>query len=274
MKNYTFRQIQEIQKKQNYKHLGLFDQSGQPVINFNSPGKSPESRLKEIETRLNSEALPDGNYFVKGKNSPTKNVYTDDYLIIKGKAEQLAETMQPASKVENFSPAVLSYDNALKMQVENERLKLENANLLTRLEELENEIDEIQEKNELLSEEKTPSMLESGKAFLSEIVTMAAPLLDKHFELKEKALNLKAFEMQQRYTMPHKQASPEQAPQAKAQEHARRVMSVESWIESFKETPEQYEILANIYNSAQNQNDFIQTLEESAPDLFEEFINR
>lgn len=272
MKNYKISDIAGIQKRQGYKHIALFDHLGNPIVKFNTNAISPAQRLKEIETRLNSEALPNGTYIFKGKNSPSKNVYTDDYFIIKGKPEVLAEPAPvQAAPAANFSPEVLSYDSALKMQVENERLKLENANLLTRIEELENEIFEIQEEKTVLSEDSAPSLFESGKAFLTEIVTMAAPLLDKHFELKEKQLNLQAYAMQQKMNAPHKQPSPEQAPQAKAQQHENRVLSIETWINGFKESPEQYEILAGIYNNAENEPDFINTLRENAPDLFTDF---
>lgn len=272
MKNYTFKDLAEIQRRQNYKYIGLFDQQGKAIVCFNSNKNTPASRLKEIETRLNSEVLPDGNYFFKGKNSPRVNTYTDDYLVIKGKPDKLAEPAPVARAASmEFSPAVLSYDSALKMQVENERLKIENANLLNRIEELENEIFDIQEEKTVLSEDAAPSLFESGKAFLSEIVTMAAPLLDKHFELKEKQLNLQAYAMQQKMQMPHKQPSPEQQPEAKARQHENRVFTVENWINQFKESPEQYEILANIYNNAENEADFLTTLQESAPELFTNF---
>ena len=268
MKGYKVSDLSGIQKKQGYKHIALFDQLGNPIVKFNTNAISPAQRLREIETRLISEALPDGNYIFKGKNSPSKNVYTDDYLIIKGKPEILSEPAAPAAPAApvNFSPEVLTYESALRLQVENERLKLENANLLMRIEELEEELTSVESENSLLSEEKAPNLLESGKAFLSEIVTIAAPLLDKHFELKEKQLSLQALAMQQR--MNTRRPSPEQAPQAKREQHVNRILSVESWINGFKEDPETYEALAAIYNNAENEPDFMITLKNEMPDLF------
>jgi hypothetical protein len=38
-------------------------------------------------------------------------------------------------------------------------------------------------------------MFESAKDFLSEMIQVAAPLLDKHFDLKQQALNLEAHKI-------------------------------------------------------------------------------
>jgi hypothetical protein len=268
MKNYLIAEIAEIQKKQHYKHVALFDQSGNPIVKFNTNAIDPGKRLTEILTRLNSDALPDGLYIFKGKNSPSKNVYTDDYVILKGKAT--TEPMPPVLSQTSFSPDVLSYESALKMQVENERLKLENANLLQKIEQLENELTEQENENSLLSEQETPNLLESGKAFLSEIVSIAAPLLDKHFELKEKQLSLQALQFQQKYNT--RRPSPEQAPRAREDRHA-EIVNIESWINSYQEDPENYEILATLYNNAKSKNDFFQTLERENIDLFNQYKN-
>ena len=165
---------------------------------------------------------------------------------------------------QNFSPDVLSYDSALKMQVENERLKIENSNLLQKIEDLEFQLSE----NETLSEEAAPNLFESGKSFLTEIVAMAAPLLDKHFELKEKQLSLQAMAMQNK--MNTRRPSPEQEPKQKAQQHIFRVEAVQNWINCFQEDVETYNKLAAFYNNAKSQNDFIESL-QSEPELFNDF---
>jgi len=267
MKSYKPNELQAIQKRQNYKHVALFDSFGNAIVKFNTNAIDPAIRLTEIITRLNSEGLPDGNYFFKGKNSPSKNVYSDDYLVTKGKAETLNEPGPIIPAAQNFSPDVLSYDSALKMQVENERLKIENLNLLQKIEDLEFQLSE----NETLSEDAAPNLFESGKNFLTEIVAMAAPLLDKHFELKEKQLSLQAMSMQNK--MNTRRPSPEQDPQQKTQQHIFRIEAVENWINGFKENEEIYNKLANFYNNATSQNDFIDNL-QSEPDLFNDFQNK
>jgi len=267
MKNYLIAEIAEIQAKQKYKHVALFDQTGNAIVKFNTNAIDPGKRLSEIQTRLNSDALPDGLYIFKGKNSPSRNVYTDDYCIIKGEISKTEQSKPVANQVSNFSPDVLSYQSALTMQVENERLKLENANLLQKIDELENLLIEEQNENSLLSEEDTPNLLESGKAFLSEIVSMAAPLLDKHFELKEKQLALQAMQFQYNTRRP----SPEQKPRQSNQ--VNEISKIENSIKQFEEDPEKYEILASFYNNAKSKNDFFETLESSEPELFNEFNN-
>lgn len=266
MKNYKPNELQAIQKRQNYKHVALFDSFGNAIVKFNTNAIDPQTRLTEILTRLNSEGLPDGTYIFKGKNSPSKNVYSDDYTVIKGKEHTLSEAAPVLMAPQNFSPDVLSYDSALKMQVENERLKIENLNLLQKIEDLEFQLSE----NETLSEDAAPNLFESGKSFLSEIVAMAAPLLDKHFELKEKQLSLQAMAMQNK--MNTRRPSPEQAPQQKTQQHIFRIEAVQNWINGFKEDEETYNKLATFYNNAKSQNDFIESL-QNEPELFTDFEN-
>jgi hypothetical protein len=264
MKNYKPNELQAVQKRQNYKHVALFDSFGNAIVKFNTNAIDPQVRLTEILTRLNSEGLPDGTYIFKGKNSPSRNVYCDDYTVLKGKEQTLSEAAPVLMAAQNFSPDVLSYDSALKMQVENEHLKIENSNLLQKIEDLEFQLSE----NETLSEDAAPNLFESGKSFLTEIVTMAAPLLDKHFELKEKQLSLQAMAMHNK--MNTRRPSPEQAAQQKAQEHIYRVEAVENWINGFQEDEETYNKLATFYNNAKSQNDFIESL-QSEPELFNDF---
>jgi hypothetical protein len=68
MKNYKANELQAIQKRQNYKHVALFDSFGNAIVKFNTNAIDPGVRLTEILTRLNSEGLPDGTYIFKGKN--------------------------------------------------------------------------------------------------------------------------------------------------------------------------------------------------------------
>lgn len=266
MKNYKANELQAIQKRQNYKHVALFDSFGNAIVKFNTNAIDPQVRLTEILTRLNSEGLPDGTYIFKGKNSPSKNVYSDDYTVIKGKEQTLSEPAPVLMSSQNYSPEVLSYDSALKMQVENERLKIENLNLLQKIEDLEIQLSE----NESLSEDAAPNLFESGKSFLTEIVAMAAPLLDKHFELKEKQLSLQAMAMQN--NMNTRRPSPEQAPEQKTKQHILKIEAVQNWIKGYQENEETYNKLATFYNNAKSQNDFIESL-QSEPELFNDFQN-
>ena len=79
----TIEEFKEIQQDQDYKHLGLFNRSGDPLVRFNSTNKSPGDRLEMIEKRLKSPSLIDSVYIVKGKNNTQKDTLTDDYIIVK-----------------------------------------------------------------------------------------------------------------------------------------------------------------------------------------------
>lgn len=268
MKVYTIDQFKTIQNNQNYKYIGLFNQQGQALVPFNSNKQTPAQRLREIETRLLSEALPDGYYFIKCKNTVYTKTPSDDYAIMKG--EQLSEPGQeiaPIQIIEKpvFQPEVLSYSGALKLQVDLERLKMENANLKREIDDLKIEIEE----NRLLSEEEeTPSLMQNAKSWLEEIMQIGAPLLDKHFQLKERSLELRAHEL--RLLNASKQERPLQKPetQMRAEENKN---DIENIIMTFQDNPETYNKLAEFYNSAQNVEEFLHNVKMFDENIYNEF---
>jgi len=272
MKIYKTSDLQTIQAGQNYRHLGLFDQTGKQIIPFN-PNKMPVAeRLREIETRLLSPGLKDGYYIVKCKNSAGVKVATDDYTIYKG--DQLSEAAAPQIievPAQSFQPEVLTYEGALKLQVDLERLKMENAGLKKEIELLKNEISEIEKNEAILSENDNSGMWENAKSFLSEIVSIGAPLLDKHFELREKQLSLKALEISRSIKGTNPGINPARNPINKAAAEKKQV--IENWIISKKDDPEVYEQLATLFNAATSQEDFLRNLNDYNSELFNELTN-
>ena len=197
MKSYNIDEIINICKDQDYGFVCLTDSKGAELIPYNSRNTAGE-RLDEIKTRLSSPALKDGVYYVKCKHTNRKNALSDDYLVYKG--DKLSENViiqQPAP----ISAEVLTYESALKFQVRIKELELENQKLLEDLRAAKQTISEFEA--EMLSEddesedesEAAPTMFESAKDFLSEMIQVAAPLLDKHFDLKQQALNLEAHKI-------------------------------------------------------------------------------
>ena len=259
MKVFTIDQIKQIQNEQNYKYIGLFNQMGQALIPINSNKTTPAQRMREIETRLLSEALPDGYYFIKCKNSTVKNAQTDDYAIMKG--EKLSEAA-PIQIVEKpvFQPEVLTYEGALKLQIELERYKLENSALKKEIQNLE---DELAEK-ETLSEAPEKTTLDTAKDWLTEILAIGAPLLDKHFVLKEQQLQLRAAEL--KILNSQKPQAPMQKPENSIKEDSNK-QSIEDIIMTFQSEPETYNKLANCYNEAASIEDFLHKVEELDPEL-------
>ena len=265
MKIYTVKEISEIMAEQGYKYVSLWDQGGAQIIPFNPHKMTGSARLREIETRLLSKALKDGYYFIKCKNA-IQNKVSDDYMVYKGESLSEPGVNSPApppiliQEKPVFQPEVLTYDGALKLQIDLERLKLENASLKKEIENLNSELSQIEEAQTLAEEEnKTPELLETAKSFLSELVGFAAPLLDKHFELKEKALGLKAIELQARTNFAGKaKPSPEQ----------RINFNVADWIATFEDQAETYNDLVQIYNQAQSVEDFYKNLKAFDENLF------
>lgn len=253
MKIFKIEELAKIQMDQAYKYAGLFDQQGTAIIPFN-PNKVPiERRLQEIETKLLSPGLKDGYYIVRCKTTTAKNVIPDSYTVYKG--ENLSESAPVPQQVQivekHISPDVLTYDQALKMQVELEKLKLENLQLQKENERLLSELSEV----ETLSEEAQNSVWSNAKDFLTELVTMGAPLLDKHFELKEKALTLEAMKINNLLGSTNKRpANPVTKPDDQRK--------IENYILSKKQDPETYEQLAAMYNGAANVEAFLKSLNE------------
>ncbi len=271
-KVYSIQDLNALPLLEQYNYFGLFDQGGGVIIPFNSNKVPGSTRLREIEKRLLSAGCLDGYYIIKCKNSPGVKVVSDNFTFYKG--EKLSEgTPAPIIQAapQQFSPEVLSYESALKLQVEVERLKLENTNLRRQVSDLETELANLETEKETLSENAAPGMWENAKSFLSELVQMGAPLLDKHFELKEKQLSLRAMELQGRINMRPQGPGP-QAPQSNPT--GQHKITFEDQIMSYKEEdPDTYESLANIYNSATSQEDFLKNVKLFDPEIFKIFTN-
>lgn len=271
-KVYSITDLNALPLLDQYAYFGLFDQSGGVIIPFNSNKVPGSQRLREIEKRLLSAGCLDGYYIIKCKNSPGVKVVSDNFTFYKGeKLSEGAPAPTIAAPAQQFSPEVLSYESALKLQVEVERLKLENSNLRRQVSDLEAELTNLETEKETLSEGAAPGMWESAKGFLSELVQMGAPLLDKHYELKEKALSLKAMELQSRLNM----RPPGPGPQAPRNNPAQEQKSgIEDKIMSYREEdPETYESLAAIYNSATGEEDFLKNVNLFDPEIFKAFTN-
>ena len=265
MKEFLIKDIFDIQKEQGYKYIGLFDQQGNKVIPFNSNASSSNDRLKEIEKRLTSAGLQDGFYNICCKNA-LKGGTADNYMIKKG--ENLGEsTNANIPIVQTLPPDLLSYAQALKLNVEVERMKLENAALKKDIENLKKELIENQSFMSEEEENNTPGMLENAKTFMSEAMGFIAPLLDKHFELKEKQLGLQAVQIQHRLDNSNrtKRPSPEQA-------GMKDKNLTESFIMNYKDDTEVYEQLATFYNEAISKEQFLNSVKDWNSEIFNELL--
>lgn len=268
MKSYDIDEIIEICKAQDYGFVCLTDQRGAELIPYNSRNSAFE-RLEEIKTRLNSPALKDGVYIVKCKHTNRKTALSDDYLIYKG--EKLSEPAIITPQM--ITHEVLTYDSALKFQVRIKELELEVESLKRDLNEANNLISELEtelETKTVLSEEEEeaekPSTMETAKEFLSELIAIGAPLIDKHFDLRQQALNLEA---QKLLRGGYSQRSKPQQPQQNPQEVA-KIKAVENWIKSKENDEEIYNSLIAIYNNSSDLNQFLELLKNNDLNLYNE----
>jgi hypothetical protein len=268
MKQFTIEELIAVQENQQYKYLALFDSAGKPIIPFNPNSIKASERLREIETRLKSQGLKDGLYIVKCKNSVGKTVSTDDYPIFKG--ENLAcgpDPVVPIQHLPAYSPEVLTYDQALKLNIEVERYKLENQALKKEIVSLNAQIAELEDNQAHLSEEPEPSLMDNANSFLQNAMQFVAPLLDQHFALKQQQLGLEAMKLQRLGGMPMRPQAPRANPETSQKE------TLEAFIMSYQDDPEKYEAMANLYNTALSQEDFLKNLQEWDIDVYNELKN-
>jgi hypothetical protein len=276
MKTYNEIEIEKEILSQGYKYLALFDSNDRVLIPYNNTQIKPEIRLKEILTRLKSKTLTDGFYKVSAKNSVQKNIVPDVYLYAKGninnlKDEPIKEVIYMDRPNQNVGmDSVISYTKALELQTLVARLELENAQLQREIDELQTECDELRANEiENLADEK-PTMLESAKSFLSETLTTAAPLLDKWFEQKDRALAIK--EKQLALNRPV-----EVKPVVEKQDVAK--MFINWYSKNYKNSENDLTTeLVTIYNSVDSMPEFEEDLEDLAAEnenssLFELYNN-
>ena len=171
--------------------------------------------------------------------------------------------------IQTLPPDLLSYQQALKLNVEVERLKMENSALKKDIESLQQQKreHELTMLNEEEDESSLPGLMENAKSFLTEAMSFVAPLLDKHFELKEKQLGLQAIQIQNRMNYPTKRPSPEQPGS-----EAREKNNTKDFILSYKDEVEVYEKLAAFYNSAKSESEFFQNVKDYNGEVFNELI--
>jgi len=186
----TIEEFIKVQDKQQYRHLGLFTRTGEAIIKFNTVKMKPATRLDQIKTRLESPTLKDSAYIIKGKSYLSNDTKSDDYIISKEGSEPInIIEPEPLNNVDGYSfKKALEIEIELKhSQMELAQFKKENKELLEELEECNKTLAEYEEEEEnKLSENNTPNW----QTFISESLATITPIIDKHMELKERAILL------------------------------------------------------------------------------------
>lgn len=262
----TIAEIEKCINDTDYKYCSLYDQYDKCIESWNQKENALE-KFEIIKKRLITQ--PDGIYTIKCRNSIKGSVDLYEYK----KGDQMV------SEKPQISVKYLENDRILQLSIEVERLKAQIDRKEDKIQDLEKEVSLlITENNELedkitelennsapvtLGEETgTPTLMESAKDFLGQLMEFGAPLLDKHFSLKEQALNLEALKIQN--TAPRR-SQPDQA-------RIDAVKKIEDWINSKKEDPELYNSLYAIYINCSNVLQFSEKLKENNEDLYNEFL--
>lgn len=192
--------LEAIALKHDYKHAGLYDAAGRCIAGMNNHKTPLQSKINQIRKRL--DAQPDGFYTIRFQHTLGKIYPVFDYITQVGEAKGPAQVITPqivAPLSQNAEP-VRGWEEALKdkqslatLEAENKRLQDELARHKSALAEIEEEEEEEESEEE---ETQAPQMMEKAKTFLSETIPQLLPVIDKHYELRARALDLKEKELE------------------------------------------------------------------------------
>lgn len=196
-KVYTWAQIKDLIKDQDYKHIKLSTLDGEKLVSYNAINlkqKGLEAKLKEIEKRM--KLLEDGIYVVTcqtkyGNTSPQ----VSHYLGIGAYDKSVIDKTPPANLRENFqqqqptkTEKLLSVDSAL----DNVRTI---ADLQAKVARLEDKITRLEEENaELeaeLDEMESGGMSEGDNNPFKGVLEGLLPVADRYFDMEERKQKFK-----------------------------------------------------------------------------------
>lgn len=197
---YTVPEIVKIYKEEKPRFISLRDANGMNVCTWNSPTVKVDQKFKEINDTLKSSTIAPGiYYYIQKKAHPkTKNATEQVFPVAVGDAS-LKETPAPAPAL----PEVWTQKQALEILDEKNRLTYELKNALNKIKELEERIQEL-ETEDLSDDDDDPETAPSWIDGLSQIITTLAPSIDKHFQLREKELNILAMKYDKGHTLEEK----------------------------------------------------------------------
>ena len=254
-------QIEQILKDCDYRYCSMWA-NGEMIENWNKAGRALD-KFEQIKKRLNSQ--PSGSYVICCRNSVRGKI--DEFTFDKSDGTQappvLSENINPRY-LENKAYLDLAIKNAeLKKDTEIQALRNEISGLKAEIKDLNDQLNEIDLEAEsftLNEQPKVNSLMENAKEFLSSLMEYGAPLLDKHFSLKEQALQLEALKIANR------PAAAELDPNAKAKK-------ILNWIESKSNDGETYNVLKQCYQESKTIGDFVEKVNNIDQNLSDELRN-
>jgi len=261
----TIEQFKKINTDQQYKHIGLFNKNGDPLVRFNSTNKGPKERLEMIEKRLSSPSLTDDYYIIKGKNNTQGDTISDEYIIENEKIT-MSENNSPPTLSGHVSPVgnkVYNFKEGIELNSKLIRLEIENKYLETRIKELENtnkDLEDQLEETTLLEDNKENPIQD----FLTETIKTAAPLLDKYFELKERKIQLSENNYMSQAPTRVEQRENEFR---NLNKDGADILDEKIKIFILQQAPEDQETLKQMYNSSNTLDGFFTQLEQRDPEM-------
>lgn len=189
-----------------YKAISMFDLNGDRLIQYNNSKVPLKEKIKEVKQRLNT--LPNGIYILKLQFNYSQRTKPDTMYINKGNVDESVLNEAPptppqtirerqTTKDEKKMDSVVSLDSALSRIEELSQLRAENAILIEKVKNLEQQISELEtEISEL--ENEAPGMAESKDIFgnwIEKITPTLAPLADEYFKLQNRKLRLEEFKI-------------------------------------------------------------------------------
>jgi TolA-binding protein len=235
------------------------------IVAINSKPEKYEDNAKQVLSVLQNPEFTDGTFKIKCKVKYRGE--TDEFLYNKGDKQTAQPMAQSNLNLPNDFAAAMDHP-AIKLQTEITRLELENDDLNRQIEELNDYIKDLEEKisTQTLSEiPAPPSNFETAKSFLTELATMAAPLIDQHYALKAQQLEIERARLNS-YTPPAPSAY--KAPEVKKEMQLET--KIKNWINSKQNDTELYNNLIAIYYNSSDLRKFAELLNEFNPDLYDE----
>jgi hypothetical protein len=265
----TLNELEKIYRSKLYNHVGLYRADGTREIGLKTNSKVFDSTWNSIKSTINNQSTLPGIYIVRFKKSYGSGPV--DYYINVGNVDTEKNNLSEVPQIVNNQPINMqSYlsemlNNPLnKLTAQITTLELTNKDLERQIDELNEYIADLEGKlSEVQLSElpKEPTTMDHAKSFIEQLIGFGAPLLDKHFELKQQQLEIERAK--------YSGAKPiNQAPEV--QKEISLENKVKQWIASKSDNEEVYNNLTAIYYNSSNLQKFAELLNDYSNDLYNE----
>ena len=265
----TLNEAEKIYRSKLYNHVGLYRADGTREIGLKTNAKVFDSTWNSIKSTINNQSTLPGVYIIRFKKSYGSGPV--DYHINVGNVDIEKNNLSEVPQIVNNQPINMqSYlsemlNNPLnKLTAQITTLELTNKDLERQIDELNEYIADLEGKlSEVQLSElpKEPTTMDHAKSFIEQLIGFGAPLLDKHFELKQQQLEIDRAKLAPR-------ANNYQAPEV--QKELSLENKVKQWIASKSDNEEVYNNLTAIYYNSSNLQKFAELLNDYNNELYNE----